>query len=93
LDERKFVGQTPLLSQALITMLTQLEFEALLDRYLTGTNSPSEQKLVEHWYQQFGQDELKLLSEAEQQASREAIWSRIESQVIEKEKPDSDVAT
>jgi hypothetical protein len=74
-------------------MLTQLEFEALLDRYLTGTNSPSEQKLVEHWYQQFGQDELKLLSEAEQQASREAIWSRIESQVIEKEKPDSDVAT
>jgi hypothetical protein len=74
-------------------MLTQLEFEALLDRYLTGTNSPKEQKLVAHWYQQFGPDELTLLSEAEQQASRGAIWSQLESQIIEKEKPDSQVST
>lgn len=74
-------------------MLTQLEFEALLDRYLTGTSSPSEQKLVAHWYQQLGQDEPPLLSEAEQQASREAVWSRIKSQLAEKEKPDSRIST
>jgi hypothetical protein len=92
LDERKFVGQTLLLSQALITMLTQLKFEALLDRYLTGTCSPAEQKLVAHWYQQFEQDEPTLLSEAEKQASREAIWSLLESQLVEKEKTDSHIS-
>jgi transmembrane sensor len=70
-------------------MLTQLEFEALLDRYLAGTTSPSEQKIVEHWYQQLGQDEPTPLSEAQQQASREATWSQIESQLAAKEKPDS----
>jgi transmembrane sensor len=93
LGEQKFVGQNPLLSQALVTMLTQLEFEALLDRYLTGTCSPAEQKLVSHWYQQFGQDEPTLLSEAEKQASREAIRSLIESQLVEKEKTDSHIST
>jgi len=69
-------------------MLTQSEFEALLDRYLAGTSSPSEQKVVEHWYQQLGQDELMPLNEAEQQASLEAIWSWIESQSGAEEKPD-----
>jgi transmembrane sensor len=92
LGEQKFVGQNPLLSQAFVTMLTQLEFEALLDRYLTGTCSPAEQKLVAHWYQQFGPDEPTLLSEAEQQVSRAAIWSLIESQLVEKEKPDSPIS-
>jgi transmembrane sensor len=93
LGEQKFVGQNPLLSQALVTMLTQLEFEALLDRYLTGTCSPAEQKLVAHWYQQFGQDEPTILSEAEKQASREAIRSLLESQLVEKEKTDSHIST
>ena len=67
---------------ALLTMHTQVEFEALLDRYLAGTSSPSEQQLVENWYQQLGQDEPTPLGEAEQQASQEASWSRIQSQVV-----------
>jgi transmembrane sensor len=74
-------------------MLTQLEFEALLDRFLAGTTSPEEQQLVESWYQQVGQDEPTPLSEAGQQASRKAIWSQLESQVVKEEKPDSPVST
>jgi transmembrane sensor len=60
-------------------MLTQPEYEALLDRYLAGTCSPTEQHLVEQWYQQLGQDELPRLSAAEQEELRTAIWDRIES--------------
>lgn len=60
-------------------MLTQSEYEALLDRYLAGTSSPAEQKLVEQWYEQFGQDEPPRLSAAEREELGAAIWARIES--------------
>jgi hypothetical protein len=82
-----FGEQNLLLSHPRATMLTQSEFEALLDRYLAGTSSPSEQQVVEHWYQQLGRDEPLPLNEAEQHASREAIWARIASQLGAEEKP------
>jgi transmembrane sensor len=59
-------------------MLTQPEYEALLDRYLAGTSSPAEQKLVEQWYQQLGQEEPPRLSAAEREEMSTAIWARIE---------------
>lgn len=68
-------------------MLTQPEYEALLDRYLAGTSSPSEQQVVEHWYKQLERDKSLPLNEVEQQASRVAIWAQIESQLGAEEKP------
>jgi transmembrane sensor len=59
-------------------MLTQSEYEALLDRYLAGTSSPAEQKLVEQWYEQLGQAEPPHLSAAEREELSTAIWDRIE---------------
>ena len=59
-------------------MLTQSEYEALLDRYLAGTSLPDEQRVVEQWYAQVGQDEPPHLSAAEQDEIHAAIWTRIE---------------
>ncbi|MBC8082092.1 MAG: FecR domain-containing protein [Hymenobacter sp.] len=59
-------------------MLTQPEFEALLERYLNGGSLPGERQLVERWSEQLGQREPLTLDAAELETVRTAMWQRIE---------------
>jgi hypothetical protein len=68
-------------------MLTQAEFEALLDRYLAGTSSAADTQLVERWYRQLGQGETPVLAEADQQAVQVTLWARIAQRIQEAEIP------
>jgi hypothetical protein len=68
-------------------MLTQTEFEALLDRYLAGTSAAAETQLVERWYRQLGQGEKLVLAEADQQAVQSSLWARIAQRIQEAEIP------
>lgn len=58
-------------------MLSQADFDALLQRYLDGTCRPAEQRLVERWSATLGQDEEYLLPPSLQQEVRAAMWQRI----------------
>lgn len=59
-------------------MMTQAEFDDLLQRYLSGRSPASEQRLVEQWSQQLGQSENLLLHPELQEEVRAAMWQRIE---------------
>ncbi|GAB3636638.1 FecR family protein [Hymenobacter arcticus] len=59
-------------------MITQAEFDDLLQRYLCGRSPASEQQLVEQWSQQLGQAENLLLQPESQEQVRAAMWQRIE---------------
>jgi len=58
-------------------MLSQAEFDALLQRYLAGHSQPGEQQLVEEWYQQMGQDQNLQLGDQLHTAVKAAMWQRI----------------
>jgi hypothetical protein len=58
-------------------MLTQAEFESLLDRYLAGTSSLAETQLVERWYQQLEQHNQLVPDDAAQQALKLTLWARL----------------
>lgn len=58
-------------------MLSQAEFDALLQRYLAGHSQPGEQQLVERWCQQLGQDDTLLLSDHQQAEVKASMWLRI----------------
>lgn len=58
-------------------MLSQAEFDALLQRYLAGHSRPGEQELVEQWSQQLGQpDEPPLPAHVRAQV-KAAMWDRV----------------
>jgi transmembrane sensor len=58
-------------------MITQAEFDALLQRYLDGCSRPGEQQLVQRWSEQLGQEENLLLHPALHNEVRTAMWHRI----------------
>ncbi|MFD1873327.1 FecR family protein [Hymenobacter bucti] len=58
-------------------MLSQTEFDALLQRYQAGHCQPGEQQLVEQWSQQFGPASNLPLADHEQAAAKTAMWRRI----------------
>jgi transmembrane sensor len=58
-------------------MITQAEFDALLQRYLDGRSRPGEQALVQRWSEQLGQEENLLLHPNLHEEVREAMWHRI----------------
>ncbi len=58
-------------------MLTQAEFDAMLQRYLNGRSPASEQRLVEQWSQQLGQQENLVVPPGLQAEARAAMWHRI----------------
>jgi transmembrane sensor len=58
-------------------MLSQAEFDALLQRYLAGQSQPGEQQLVEQWCQQLGQDDSLLLEDHLHAEVKAAMWQRI----------------
>ncbi|WP_324675867.1 FecR family protein [Hymenobacter sp. GOD-10R] len=58
-------------------MMTQAEFEALLQRYLDGNSQPGERQLVEKWSQQLGQEENLVLDRSLHEEVRTAMWQRI----------------
>jgi transmembrane sensor len=58
-------------------MITQAEFDALLQRYLDGRSRPGEQQLVEQWAKQLGQEEGLLLHPSLHDEVRAAMWQRI----------------
>jgi transmembrane sensor len=70
---RVFLNRRPLLT----VMITQAEFDALLQRYLDGRSQPGEQQLVEQWSAQLGQEENLLLHPSLHQEVRTAMWHRI----------------
>lgn len=58
-------------------MITQAEFEAILQRYLDGESRPGEQQLVDKWSAQLGQEENLVLSLDLHEEVRTAMWSKI----------------
>ena len=58
--------------------MTEAEFEDLLQRYLDGTSRPGERALVEQWSNQLGMPENLVLSRAEYEQVRAAMWRQIE---------------
>lgn len=58
-------------------MMTQTEFESLLQRYIDGRSLPGEQRLVEQWSEQLGHEENLLLSLDQRDEVRTAMWQRI----------------
>jgi transmembrane sensor len=58
-------------------MITQAEFDALLQRYLDGRSQPGEQQLVQRWSEQLGQEENFLLHPDLHDEVRTAMWHRI----------------
>ena len=58
-------------------MMTQTDFESLLQRYLDGRSLPGEQQLVEQWSEQLGHEENLLLSLDQREEVRTAMWQRI----------------
>ena len=58
-------------------MITQAEFDALLQRYLAGDSQPGEQQLVEQWSQQLGQEDNLLLHPHLWAEVKAAMWQRI----------------
>jgi transmembrane sensor len=70
-------------------MITQAEFDAMLQRYLEGRSPASERRLVEQWSQQLGGEE-QLLPPAMQAEARTAMWHRITQLTQEQEAPGSE---
>lgn len=58
-------------------MISQAEFDALLQRYLAGQSRPGEQQLVEQWSQQLGEANNQPLSAHMQAQVKAAMWERI----------------
>lgn len=58
-------------------MITQAEFDALLQRYLAGHSQPGERQLVEQWSEQLGREENLLLHPHLQAEVKAAMWQRI----------------
>lgn len=58
-------------------MLSQAEFDALLQRYLAGQSRPGERQLVEGWSKQLGAEENLQLPPHWQVEVKAAVWQRI----------------
>jgi transmembrane sensor len=58
-------------------MMSQAEFDALLQRYLTGQSWPGEQQLVEQWSQQLGEADDQPLPAHQHAQVKAAMWERI----------------
>jgi transmembrane sensor len=58
-------------------MMSQTEFDALLQRYLAGHSWPGEQQLVEQWSQQLGEADDQPLPAHMRAQVKAAMWDRI----------------
>lgn len=58
-------------------MMSQAEFDALLQRYLAGHSQPGEQQLVEQWSQQLGEADEQPLPAHVQAQVKAAMWDRV----------------
>ena len=58
-------------------MMTQAEFDALLQRYLDGQSRPGERQLVEQWSEQLGHAEHQPLPLQLREEVRKAMWQQI----------------
>lgn len=58
-------------------MMSQPEFDALLQRYLAGHSRPGEQQLVEQWSQQLGEADEQPLPAHVQAQLKAAMWDRV----------------
>ena len=58
-------------------MMTQAEFDAMLQRYLDGQSRPGEQRLVEQWSAQLGQAGHQPLPPHLREEVRTAMWQQI----------------
>ncbi|MGI4740855.1 MAG: FecR family protein [Janthinobacterium lividum] len=58
-------------------MISQVEFDALLQRYLAGHSLPGERQQVEQWSEQLGHEEDLLLHPSLQAEVKTAMWRRI----------------
>jgi transmembrane sensor len=66
-------------------MITQTEFDALLQRYLAGQSRPGERQQVEQWSEQLGREENLLLHPNLQAEVKTAMWRRIQELTAEAE--------
>jgi transmembrane sensor len=62
--------------------MSRPSFEYLLDKYLAGTSTPDERRLVEQWYDLAGQDPEQVTSTADWPTLKEQLWQRIRRQAI-----------
>lgn len=73
-------------------MMTQAEFDALLQRYLDGQSRPGEQRLVEQWNEQLGRAGQQSLPPHIREEVRTAMWQRIATLTADPVAPDAPAA-
>jgi transmembrane sensor len=57
--------------------MTQYEFDKLLDRYLQGACTPSEELLLDEWANRQMDNDIVVLSEEESKTVKKQLWKRI----------------
>ncbi|TPG62358.1 FecR family protein [Hymenobacter nivis] len=68
--------------------MTEAAFEEMLQRYLDGTSRPGERELVARWSNQLGAPQDIVLSAAEREQVRAAMWHQVERLTLDAgEKP------
>ncbi|RAJ10563.1 FecR family protein [Chitinophaga skermanii] len=67
--------------------MSQIEFDALLEKYLAGTCSPQEEKAVMEWYEDFINGTEIAMSTTEKDALERRIWSNIYESISTEEQP------
>ena len=68
-------------------MMTQAEFDTMLQRYLDGETCPGEQHLVEQWSEQLGRAGHQPLPPQQCEAVRTAMWQQIAARTAEPAAP------
>ncbi len=62
--------------------MSKHSFEHLLDKYLTGTVTPDERRLVEQWYDLAGKDPEQITNTADWPSLKTQLWQRIRLQAM-----------
>jgi hypothetical protein len=64
--------------------MSKIQFKEILERYLSGTCSPDERKLVEQWYELLDEDYRMLYPDMNLEELEEIIWEKVkpETEII-----------
>lgn len=64
--------------------MSKIQFKEILERYLSGTCSPDERKLVEQWYELLDEDYRVLYPDMNLEELEEIIWEKVkpEAEII-----------
>lgn len=63
--------------------MSKIQFKEILERYLSGTCSAQEKKIVEQWYELLDEDYRVLFPNMDMASLEEVIWEKIKPQMAE----------